>query len=559
MRRIILLIGAIVLIVAGVMFSFSGASFAVNNKIIPGVYAGSLNLGGLTREQAREQLASMEEKLANTPVVLKHADNTWTMEAGSLGIALDVEKTLQKAVALGHTGSIINQWREQRQVKHEGRHIEPEMSVDRGVLEKKTVAEAGDIIVEPVNAGFRITPADQVEIVPAQSGTSIDFDALEREVSELMKDAAGKEGDSNDDEVGVVELPLLTIQPQRTTEDIEAMQINGRIARYATQFDAGQAGRTYNIKVAAAALDGVLLAPGEDFSFNRVVGPRSSEAGYKNANVIVNNELVQGLGGGVCQVSSTLYNAVLLADLKIAERNNHTLPVAYVPMGQDATVVYGAIDFRFVNNQENYIYISSLVEGNTLIIKIYGNVETAPRVEVASWVTETIKQQIIYEKDPNLATGEQVVKQKGNNGFKVNTVRYVWKNGEKVTEQLPVSYYHPVNRIVAVGTGQVKPSVVVPPDSAVTPVNPGETDEPSPPVSDNGDSGEGVDPAPSVSDDGNSDDLGEPPVNSNDQDIECDDSPPETETVPDPATVAIPGRVSDPVPSSWYRVLKVES
>lgn len=96
MRRIILLIGAIVLIVAGVMFSFSGASFAVNNKIIPGVYAGSLNLGGLTREQAREQLASMEEKLANTPVVLKHADNTWTMEAGSLGIALDVEKRCKK-------------------------------------------------------------------------------------------------------------------------------------------------------------------------------------------------------------------------------------------------------------------------------------------------------------------------------------------------------------------------------------------------------------------------------------------------------------------------------
>ncbi len=528
MRRIGWLIGFLALLVVGVLFGCSGVSFA-NNKITPGVYVGNLNLSGLTREQAGEQLVFMKDKLAHCPVVIKYGANAWTMEAGSLGVKLDSEKTLQKAAAIGHTGSIIKQWREQHRVKKEGRRIQPELSTDWGVLEKKIVTEMGQIIVEPVDAGFRVMPGDQVEIVPAQTGASIDFNALAKEISELMTETAGKGEDNNGAAVGAVELPVVTIQPKRTTEDIEAMQINGRIARYTTRFDAGQEGRTYNIKVAAAALDGVLLAPGEDFSFNRVVGPRSSEAGYKNANVIVNNELVQGLGGGVCQVSSTLYNAVLLANLKIIERSNHTLPVSYVPIGQDATVVYGAIDFRFANNKESYIYIKSLVEGNTITFKVYGNKNANPRVEVASWVTETIPQKIVYENEPNLAAGEQVVKQKGNNGFKAATARYIWENGGKRTEQLPESYYHAVNRIVAVGIGQVKPSVVVPPDNNITPVSPGVTNEPVLPVHDNTIT---VDP-------------GVPPVADEYQDIEEEASP---GPVPDPAA-GLSDMVADPEPT----------
>jgi len=531
-RRIGWLIGFFALLVVGVLFGCSGVSFA-NNKITPGVYVGDLNLGGLTREQASEQLIFMEDKLARCLVAIKHGGNTWTMAAGSLGVTLDSEKTLKQAVAIGHTGSIIKQWREQLRVKKKGMRIQPELSIDWGVLEKKILTEMGQIIVEPVDAGFRITPGDQVEIVLAQTGAGIDFNALAGEISELVTETAEKGEDNNEAAVGAVELPVVTVQPKRTNEDIEAMQVNGLIARYTTRFDALQVGRTYNIKVAAAALDGVLLEPGEDFSFNRVVGPRSSEAGYKSANVIVNNELVQGLGGGVCQVSSTLYNAVLLANLKIIERNNHTLPVSYVPIGQDATVVYGAIDFRFANNKESYIYIKSLVEGSTITFKIFGNKKAGPRVEVASWITETIPQKIVYENDPNLASGEQVVKQKGNNGFKVATARYIWVNGEKRTEQMPESYYHAVNRIVAVGTGQAKPSIVVPPDNDVTPVSPDATNEPALPVPDN------TIPA----------DPGVPPVAGENQDIEEDSDPgvpPVTDEHQDIEEEALPGPVPDP-------------
>ncbi|SFR02948.1 VanW family protein [Desulfoscipio geothermicus] len=461
MRRITIILVITVLIIAGVFLNFSGASFAISEKIINGVYVGPVDLSGLSREQAGEKLTALADKLAGSNIALRYGDHAWTVDAGSLGVRLDTEKTLQKALTVGHTGSILHQWRERRRVKRDGINIKPDVTIDRSRLEKGITELAGEIIMEPVNAGFQIMPDDSVKIVPGRMGTKVNFVVLHKNIAQALTG-----GDMQNAEV---ELPLLSVPPQRTTEDIAAMGINGLVARYATQFDSGQAGRTYNIKVAAAALDGLLIAPGEEFSFNRVVGPRSSEAGYKNANVIVNNELVQGLGGGVCQVSSTLYNAVLLANLKVTDRSNHSLPIGYVPIGRDATVVYDAIDFRFVNNRDYYVYIKSQVTGNTLSIKIYGNKEITPRVEVASWVTETIEPEVIYEKDPHLARGEQVVKQQGSKGYKAKAVRYIWQNDEKIAEALPASYYWPVNRIIAVGTAEVKPSVVIPSDAELNP------------------------------------------------------------------------------------------
>lgn len=147
------------------------------------------------------------------------------------------------------------------------------------------------------------------------------------------------------------------------------------IAQYSTYFDSSQVNRTENIRLAAKALDGKLLAPGERFSFNESVGERTAEAGYKVAMIIVGKEFVPGLGGGVCQVSSTLYNAVSLAGLEILERHAHSLEITYVPYGQDATVAYGVLDFKFRNNTEDDLLIRSSVEGGTLTFQLYKNTE----------------------------------------------------------------------------------------------------------------------------------------------------------------------------------------
>lgn len=143
------------------------------------------------------------------------------------------------------------------------------------------------------------------------------------------------------------------------------------IGQYTTHFDSSQINRTENIRLAAKALDGKRLAPGERFSFNRSVGERNVEAGFKVAQIIEGDAFVPGLGGGVCQVSSTLYNAVLLAQLDILERHQHSLPVNYVPSGQDATVAYGVLDFRFKNNTGKNLLIQSFLERTTLTFRIY--------------------------------------------------------------------------------------------------------------------------------------------------------------------------------------------
>ncbi|MGC7871098.1 cell wall-binding repeat-containing protein [Desulfosporosinus sp. SYSU MS00001] len=143
------------------------------------------------------------------------------------------------------------------------------------------------------------------------------------------------------------------------------------IAQYTTYFDPGLANRTENIRLAAKALDGKLLAPGERFSFNKSVGERTTEAGYKEALIIEGDSFTPGLGGGVCQVSSTLYNAVILAGLEIIERHRHTLPISYVPPGQDATVAYPELDFKFENNTAASILIRSFVGDNSLTFKLY--------------------------------------------------------------------------------------------------------------------------------------------------------------------------------------------
>lgn len=452
MRRIGLITIIVILIVCGVLFSLSGASYA--DKVINGVHVGPCDLSSLSREQAMEKLAALDESVKNKSIALTYGAEKRQFQAGLLGVSLDIPKTFERALLVGHSGSIIQRFRERQQVKRNGLQVEPVVLVDGAILEGKILQAFPGIIQEPVDAGFKITPDDRVEIVPGRMGRKVDVVSLERKIAGVIT--------SDEQATAEVELPLLTVPPKRDTREIESMGINGLIARFTTSFDPGQVGRTYNVRVAAAALDGILVAPGEEFSFNRVVGPRSTEAGYKNAIVIVNNEFIEGIGGGVCQVSSTLYNAVLLANLKVTERSNHSLPVSYVPIGRDATVVYGALDFRFVNNKDSYIYIKSFVGSNSLTFKIYGNRETAPRVELASRVVEVIEPRVIYEKDPNLATGEQVVKQQGARGYRVVATRTVWVDGNKVTEQLPASYYQPVNRIIAVGTGAAKPSVIIP-------------------------------------------------------------------------------------------------
>lgn len=157
-----------------------------------------------------------------------------------------------------------------------------------------------------------------------------------------------------------------------TTEASELERIKRQIGSYSTSFSSGDSGRNHNILLSSNSIDGKLVMPGEVFSFNDATGLRDRANGYRESIVIVNKKPVLGIGGGVCQTSSTLYNALSSTGIEIVERHNHSLPVGYVPLGQDATVADYSLDFRFRNNFDYPIFIKSDIVGNTVQIRIYG-------------------------------------------------------------------------------------------------------------------------------------------------------------------------------------------
>jgi vancomycin resistance protein YoaR len=319
------------------------------------------------------------------------------------------------------------------------------VTLDSNTARSVLQAFVNGLCTPPQNAQLVVNDAYQVKIIEGKPGKVIDLDAA---VKALAGDTYPFDG--------VMELHLVDQQPQVTTQDVLAMNVTGLLAAYTTYVDTSNVNRTYNVNVAADALDNNLVKPGEVFSFNSVVGPRSEEAGYKEALVIEQNKFTPGIGGGVCQVSSTLYNSVLLAGLEIVERSNHSLPVTYVPLGRDATVAYGTYDFRFRNNTGGYLCIKTLVGDGALTIAILGNTAEKKRVELETVVDGVLDFKVVTKDDPALYQGKTLVETEGVNGYKVRAFRVI--NG--VRSLLSDDVYAPVDKIVHVGT---MPVPVTPP------------------------------------------------------------------------------------------------
>lgn len=198
-------------------------------------------------------------------------------------------------------------------------------------------------------------------------------------------------------------------------------------------------------------INGRLVKPQEVFSFNKYVGPAEKEDGYKESTIIANGRFENGYGGGVCQVSSTLYNAVLLANLPIVERYNHSIygdATRYVPLGRDSAIFFGYKDLRFKNNLDNEIVIFAKVLGDVLQVNIFGQYPDKPEIEIISKDKKVIDYQIIREKDPGLEANQEIVIQEGVPGYKVKTYRIIRKNGEEKIELLSDDNYKSVPMII---------------------------------------------------------------------------------------------------------------
>ncbi|HBV95726.1 MAG TPA: vanomycin resistance protein VanB [Desulfotomaculum sp.] len=443
--KIKILIVSVVLACLGATVTL-GVSLAMEPEtIISGVQVLGADLSGFSRDKGEAVLKGMEKDfIGASPLVIRYEDRAWQLAPGKIGLAIDRERVLDEALAVGRNGSPLERWGQYRKASVEGIDIPLYVKVDKASLEKELNSVAGEIAAEPEDARLKINTDDTVEVVPSREGVKIDVERAWQEIEQICRNPEIKPE---------IKLALIKSSPGVPTQEVADMGVDGLLASYTTTFNQADADRSYNIKIAALALDGIIIPPAEVFSFNGVVGSRSTEAGYKNAKVIINNELVDGLGGGVCQVSTTLYNAALLADMEIVDRVNHSIPVAYVPPGRDATVADNYLDFRFKNNTPHHIYMKTLVSPGRITVKLYGDTEYKKQVIIKTKVVETIPFKQTYEKDLTLREGEVKLKRKGNPGLRVVAERVLVENGLTRVESLPASLYHPVSQVVLLGPG----------------------------------------------------------------------------------------------------------
>ncbi len=295
---------------------------------------------------------------------------------------------------------------------------------------------------EPVDAGFAVRANGTVAVVPGRPGRELDVEATS---ASLLAAALSRTA-------RVASVSVVAAAPERTTAQAQAMGIRKLVAGYETIYG-GDSNRLHNVRLVARMVDGALIAPGKTFSFNTTTGERSAEKGFLEAPVIINGELQTGLGGGVCQVSTTVFNAAYEAGLPIASRTNHSLYISHYPQGRDATVNYPDLDLKFVNDTGKWLLLRTFVGSSSLVVNLYGTpmgrrVEssTAPLVVTGPAPVKKIP-------DPTLEKGKTVVQESGQPSRSTSVTRRVFdREGKLVSESSWFSSYRGEYQEVRVGT-----------------------------------------------------------------------------------------------------------
>lgn len=441
-------------------------SMLTDSRIARGVLAGGVKLGRLDAGQARAKLREHLDQMGQRRLRLVHGERSWTVTPAILGLTPDYDDMIARAMSVGRRGSPIARIRERRQVAQFGLNLPLSIRVQRPAWDDFCHLAGTEVNQEPVSAHLAVDRSGRISVVPGRKGRILDRADL---LAALRRSYA-------DDGARIYGLALAEVQPALSVENIAKWPLDQVLGLYATKFNPGDGQRSHNLGMAADALDGHVIKPGDKFSFNNLVGPRIPDKGYLEAPVLQKSRLVLGMGGGVCQVSSTLFNAVLLANLPILERSNHSLPSTYVPLGQDATVVYGDADLVFANDTGRPILLATSVAGSYLTIAVVGHREISPRVTMAVEIKQKFPFETAVENDPGLAAGVEAVTQNGRDGCKLQLWRTAaWSDKRVVREPIgPLAYYPPVKKIVKHGIGSPRFGGVLFP--------PRPSDQPAPPV-----------------------------------------------------------------------------
>lgn len=439
--------GATLLGSLGVLGLDAGALLWIASRDAPlpsGAQLAGYSLAGIRPSKLQSHLQSLHSILAEQPIVVEQAPTRQT-RLKDWGIELDVAATEQ---AVLDAWARIPLW--ERVFGKPRVPIQPQWATIPELFQTQ-LDEFRFLERPPRDARVRFANG-QVQITPEQAGWTLSLDESLRNLLDALQELPAART--------VFPLAMQTTHPRITSAQLST--ITGVVASYTTRFPSYQVSRNSNIRLAAMALDGRVLLPGERLSYNQAVGKRTPKRGFRPAPVIVRGEKRLGIGGGICQVSSTLFNAALLGDLKIVRRANHSIPVDYVPPGRDATVSDTGIDLVIENPFDDPIALSTELRRSSLTIRILGSPPSGRQVVLKSERVALPSLPVQYVPDPNLSAGKRRVLKKGSAGIRVVLWREVYQNGVLIKrERVATSTYRRQPRVIAVGT-KPAPSITEP-------------------------------------------------------------------------------------------------
>ena len=419
-----------------------------NNTIVDGV-----DISGLNLVEASEKVnQSIDSKCIEAGLTLKYNDNEWFFGGGNFTAVSNSGQVLEKILRKGESGTSVAEGRLSIEYVFNG-------------LEDKLEEVFAEIEQEPQNAEVKFCPDEDVvfEIKPHVEGIVVDRESLTRDILRKLK----KENRF------VVNIPTITIMPEILTQDVErATRLQ---SNFCTDYSKSSEDRKANIKLAFEKINGTILPAGEEFSFNNVVGERTAENGFKEAKVILAGEYENGIGGGVCQASTTLYNAVIRAGLDVVEVKPHSIPASYVPLSLDAMVSWGYSDLRFVNNTSSPIYIKAITDDKKLCVTIYGdslkeNQKIVPRAELVKTIPHQ-GDKIISDtegkyQDKIMFKGEFVREKSPQEGYESRAYLDLYENGKLISsKEIRHDIYNARQGVVYEGAEELPVGMTLPANS----------------------------------------------------------------------------------------------
>ncbi len=427
---------------------------AQDGTIKQGIFAEGIDLSGLTEAEAAEAISDYVEELKEVAVTLVAADdNEVVTTAGALGITWANPELVQEALEIGTGGNVIQRYKIKKDLEHENLTFDIELGFDVAAINDILTNECVKYDRKAVNMGLK-RENGAFQVVEGQTGYKLD---VENSI-DIVYDYLTTKWDGRAAEIV---LNVAVDQPKGSARELA--QVQDVLGSFTTSFTTSGTARTANVTNGCVLVNGTTLYPGEEFSTYETVAPFSQANGYYMAGSYLNGKVVDSIGGGICQVSTTLYNAVLLAELEVTERHNHSMIVTYVDPSADAAIAESSgKDFRFVNNTDSPIYIEGIIKNKHITFNIYGK-ESRPDNREVSYVSEILETimppaDMIYQ-DAAQPIGYFLNGQSAHIGYKSRLWKVVTEDGEEVSrEQVNKSNYKMSPRSATVGVATADPN-----------------------------------------------------------------------------------------------------